>query len=87
VSAVDEALAELKKAEELLAAAKAVDAAELPKAEVSTPADEPVSAPVAVAVAPVVSSSAPPVAAVAAVVTEAKRGPMIKNGKLYPSVR
>lgn len=75
MSAVDEALAELKKAEELLAAAKAVDAAALPKAEVETAADESVSAPAAVADAPV------------AEVTEGKRGPMIKNGKLYPSVR
>jgi hypothetical protein len=70
VSAVDEALAELKKAEELLAAAQAVDAAALPKADILTPAD---AAPV----------TAPAVAAV----TEAKRGPAIKNGKLYPSVR
>ena len=70
MSAVDDALAELKKAEELLAAAQAVDASTLPKAEGSTTAD---AAPV----------TAPAVAAV----TEGKRGPMIKNGKLYPSVR
>lgn len=74
MSAVDDALAELKKAEELLAAAKAVDAAELPKAEVSP---EP---------KPDVSTSAAPAPVVAAA-PEAKRGPMIKNGKLYPSVR
>ena len=86
MSAVDDALAELKKAEELLAAAKAVDAAELPKAEVITAADESVSAPVAVADAPVVPNPALPPTAVA-VVTEGKRGPMIKNGKLYASVR
>jgi hypothetical protein len=45
------------------------------EAEVSTPADEPVVAPVAVAVATVAPAA------------EAKRGPAIKNGKLYPSVR
>jgi hypothetical protein len=75
VSAVDDAIAELKKAEALLAAAKAVDASTLPRVELvspsevarSTPADGPVLAPVAVA--------------------EAKRGPMIKNGKLFASVR
>lgn len=49
MSAVDDALAELKKAEDLLAAAKAVDAAALPKADVGTTADEPVSTPAAVA--------------------------------------
>ena len=78
MSAVDDALAELKKAEELLAAAQAVDAAELPKVEVApVPATE--------SVAPVVAAEVPVVAA--ATVAESKRGPMIKNGKLYPSVR
>ena len=86
MSAVDDALAELKKAEALLAAAKAVDAATLPKADVESTADESVSAPAAVAEAPVVPKSAPS-SPVAPVVTEGKRGPMIKNGKLYPSVR
>lgn len=86
MSAVDLALAELKKAEELLAAAKAVDAASLPKVEVSTPADESVSAPAAVADAPVVPEPALP-STVVAVVAEGKRGPLIKNGKLFASVR
>ena len=77
MSAVDEALAELKKAEELLAAAKAVDAAELPKVEVAP-------VPVTESVAPVVAAE---VLTVAAATVEGKRGPMIKNGKLFASVR
>jgi hypothetical protein len=81
VSAVDEALAELKKAEGLLAAAKAIDAAELPKIEVEpeVPA-EPSKAPESPAPG-TLDPAVPPVA------TEDKRGPMIKNGKLYASVR
>lgn len=74
----------LAEAEAALDAAKAaLVALEHP---VSTPADESVSAPAAVADAPVVPSSALPSPPVAEV-TEGKRGPMIKNGKLYPSVR
>ena len=78
MSAVDDALAELKKAEELLAAAQAIDASTLPKVEVAP-------VPVTESVAPVVAAEVLVVAA--ATVAESKRGPMIKNGKLYPSVR
>ena len=84
MSAVDDALAELKKAEELLAAAQAVDAAELPKVEVApVPATESVAPVVAVEVPAAATATVAP----AAPADEAKRGPMIKNGKLYPSVR
>lgn len=84
MSAVDDALAELKKAEELLAAAQAVDAAELPKAESdATPAPTGATSG-ATSAGPSVASSGTPAAATP---EEGKRGPMIKNGKLYPSVR
>jgi hypothetical protein len=64
----------------LLAAAQAGDAAK-PETDTPDPA-VPESKP------GVSDSAAPaPVVAVAPVVAKAKRGPMIKNGKLYPSVR